>query len=66
MMPSAESLPWRSRLTALLEHFANVEEPRDVQRISHELDEILLLVVRSTIAARGCCASGLPPPSPAL
>lgn len=46
----AESLPRRSRLAALLDHFATVEDPRDVRRISHRLDEILLLVVCGTIA----------------
>ena len=50
MIPSAETLPRKSRLTALLEHFAVVEDPRDVRRISHRLDEILLLVVCGTIA----------------
>jgi predicted transposase YbfD/YdcC len=49
-IPSAESLPRRSRLAALLDHFAVVEDPRDVRRISHRLDEILLLVVCGTIA----------------
>jgi len=47
---SAESLPRKSRLATLLEHFAVVEDPRDVRRISHRLDEILLLVVCGTIA----------------
>ena len=50
MIPSAETLPRRSRLAALLEHFAEVEDPRDVRRITHRLDEILLLVVCGTIA----------------
>jgi predicted transposase YbfD/YdcC len=50
MIPSAETLPRKSRLAALLEHFAMVEDPRDVRRISHRLDEILLLVVCGTIA----------------
>ena len=50
MIPSAESLPRKSRLAALLEHFAVVEDPRDVRRILHRLDEILLLVVCGTIA----------------
>jgi len=47
---SAETLPRKSRLATLLEHFAVVEDPRDVRRISHRLDEILLLVVCGTIA----------------
>ena len=50
MMQSADSLPRRSRLTALLEHFSVVEDPRDVRRILHPLPEILLLVVCGTIA----------------
>ena len=50
MIPSAESLPRKSRLAALLDHLAEVEDPRDVRRISHRLDEILLLVVCGTIA----------------
>ena len=50
MTLSAETLPRKSRLSALLDHFAMVEDPRDVRRISHRLDEILLLVVCGTIA----------------
>ena len=50
MIPFAETLPRKSRLAALLEHFATVEDPRDVRRISRRLDEILLLVVCGTIA----------------
>jgi predicted transposase YbfD/YdcC len=49
MTPLAESLP-KSRLAALLEHFALVEDPRDVRRILHPLNEVLLLVVCGTIA----------------
>jgi len=45
-----ESLPRQSRLAALLDHFATVEDPRDVRRILHPLPEILLLVVCGTIA----------------
>jgi DDE_Tnp_1-associated len=40
----------RSRLGALLEHFASIEDPRDVRRILHPLREVLLLVVCGTIA----------------
>jgi predicted transposase YbfD/YdcC len=40
----------RSRLAALLEHFACIEDPRDVRRILHPLREVLLLVVCATIA----------------
>lgn len=40
----------KSRLAILLDHFATIEDPRDVRRISHPLQEILLLVVCGTIA----------------
>lgn len=50
MIPSAEALPRKSRLTALLDHFSQVEDPRDVRRILHPLPEVLLLVVCGTIA----------------
>jgi len=49
-MIAAEALPRKSRLAALLDHFAAVEDPRDVRRIQHPLPEILLLVVCGTIA----------------
>ena len=49
-MIAAETLPRKSRLAALLEHFAEVEDPRDVRRILHPLPEVLLLVVCGTIA----------------
>ena len=39
-----------SRLAVLLEHFATIDDPRDVCRIIHPLAEILLLVVCGTIA----------------
>ncbi len=45
-----EPLPGRSRLAALLEHFAHIEDPRDVRRILHPLREVLLLAVCGTIA----------------
>ena len=47
-----EPPPGRSRLAALLEHFADIKDPRDVRRILHPLREVLLLVVCGTIA--GC------------
>ena len=50
MTLSSENLPRRSRLAVLLDHFATVEDPRDVRRILHPLPEILLLVVCGTIA----------------
>jgi predicted transposase YbfD/YdcC len=49
MIP-AEALPRKSRLAALLDHFAGIEDPRDVRRILHPLPEILLLVVCGTLA----------------
>jgi predicted transposase YbfD/YdcC len=51
MTPQIESFPvGKRRLAALLDHFAQVEDPRDVRRILHPLPEILLLVVCGTIA----------------
>src|SRR3954463_16191458 len=44
-----ESLP-NSRLKALLEHFAQIEDPREPWRVAHPLPEVLLLVVCGTIA----------------
>ena len=40
MNPPADTLPQKSRLRALLEHFAQVEDPRDVRRILHPLNEV--------------------------
>ena len=40
----------KSRLSVLLEHFATIEDPRDVRRIAHPLPEVLLLVVCGTMA----------------
>jgi predicted transposase YbfD/YdcC len=51
MPPQIETFPvGKRRLAALLDHFAQVEDPRDVRRILHPLPEILLLVVCGTIA----------------
>ena len=50
MTPAADLPPRKSRLSALLEHFAAVEDPRDVRRILHPLPEILLLGVCGAIA----------------
>lgn len=44
------SLPEKSRLGIFLEHFATIDDPRDVRRIAHPLAEILLLVVCGTMA----------------
>jgi predicted transposase YbfD/YdcC len=50
-MPSTSAvLSAKSRLAVLLDHFATLDDPRDVRRISHPLAEILLLVVCGTIA----------------
>lgn len=50
MPPSHSRGPEKSRLGLLLEHFATVDDPRDVRRIAHPLAEILLLVVCGTMA----------------
>lgn len=47
---ASDTLLGRSRLAILLEHFARIEDPRDVRRILHPLREVLLLVVCGTIA----------------
>ena len=40
----------KPRLRALLDHFAVIDDPRDVRRIAHRLDAVLLLVVCGTMA----------------
>ena len=40
----------KPRLRALLDHFAVVEDPRDVRRVAHPLNEVLLLVICATMA----------------
>src|SRR3546814_9515061 len=40
----------KSRLAALLEHFSQIEDPRDPWRVAHPLPEVLLLAVCGTIA----------------
>ncbi len=40
----------KSRLSVLLEHFATIEDPRDVRRVIHPRAEVLLLVVCGTMA----------------
>src|SRR3546814_10576657 len=42
----------KSRLAALLEHFSQIEDPRDPWRVAHPLPEVLLLAVCGTIADR--------------
>jgi predicted transposase YbfD/YdcC len=43
-----ESFP-KSRVAALLEHFAEIEDTREAWRVAHPLPEVLLLVVCGTI-----------------
>jgi len=50
MSPAATPRSDKSRLAVLLDHFAQIEDPRDVRRILNPLGEILLLVVCGTIA----------------
>ena len=50
MMLSESYVPEKSRLGVLLEHFATIDDPRDVRRIAHPLSEVLLLVVCGTMA----------------
>lgn len=50
MLADLLPLPAKSRLSILLEHFATIDDPRDVRRILHPLAEVLLLVVCGTIA----------------
>jgi len=40
----------KPRLRALLDHFAIIDDPRDVRRIAHQLNEVLLLVICGTMA----------------
>jgi predicted transposase YbfD/YdcC len=40
----------KSRLRALLDHFAVIDDPREPWRVAHPLPEVLLLVVCGTIA----------------
>lgn len=49
-MSTRDDLLGKSRLAVLLDHFATIDDPRDVRRIAHPLAEILLLVVCGTIA----------------
>jgi predicted transposase YbfD/YdcC len=43
-----ENFP-KSRLKALLEHFADIDDPREPWRVAHPLPEVLLLVVCGSI-----------------
>jgi predicted transposase YbfD/YdcC len=40
----------KSRLRALLDHFSQIDDPREPWRVAHPLPEVLLLVVCGTIA----------------
>ena len=42
--------PEKSRLRALLDHFAIIDDPREQWRVAHPLPEVLFLVVCGTIA----------------
>ena len=46
----AEDFSQKSRLRALLDHFAIIEDDRESWRVAHPLPEVLLLVVCGTIA----------------
>jgi predicted transposase YbfD/YdcC len=46
----AEDFSEKSRLRALLDHFAIIEDDREPWRVAHPLPEVLLLVVCGTIA----------------
>jgi predicted transposase YbfD/YdcC len=50
MLAEPPELFEKSRLAVLLEQFGQIEDPRDVRRITHPLAEVLLLVVCGTIA----------------
>jgi predicted transposase YbfD/YdcC len=43
-------LDGKSRLGALLDHFAEIEDPREPWKVAHPLPEVLLLVVCGTVA----------------
>jgi predicted transposase YbfD/YdcC len=50
MSLESENFPQKSRLRALLDHFAIIEDDRESWRVAHPLPEVLLLVVCGTIA----------------
>lgn len=50
MIASDVLIPEKSRLRALLDHFAVIDDPREPWRVAHPLPEVLLLVVCGTIA----------------
>ena len=50
MLPSFSQVSGKSRISVLPDHFATIDNPRDVRRIAHPLAEVLLLVVCATLA----------------
>lgn len=50
MALTASAFGEKSRLRALLDHFAVIEDPREPWRVAHPLPEVLLLAVCGTIA----------------
>ena len=50
LLPLPEIPAEKSRLRALLDHFAVIDDPREPSRVAHPLPEVLLLVVCGTIA----------------
>ena len=50
MMSFPSQVSEKSRRGVRLEHFATIDDPRDVRRIAHSPAEILLLVVCGTMA----------------
>ncbi len=50
MSPASATLSDRSRVAVPLERFATIDDPRDVRRVTHPLDEMLLLVAWGTSA----------------
>jgi hypothetical protein len=50
MSIAVDFAPEKSRLRALLDHFAVIDDPREQWRVTYPLPEVLLLVVCGTIA----------------
>jgi predicted transposase YbfD/YdcC len=50
MDPDLDAAFRPSRLRALMEHFATIEDPREPEKVRYPLDEVLFLVVAGTIA----------------
>lgn len=45
MLSTVAPLSEKSRLAVLLDHFAKIDDPRDIRRITHPVSEVVLLVV---------------------